>query len=134
MNRLDMFTVKVAGSLSDLQAEIQKRKREREKSQNIRNALNRSRPKSRREKQVEQLAGKQYTGGQLARGGAIGAGMGGIGHLIGSSIEGGRKGLAGALKNPRQIASSAMRGALVGAVVPALKRNADVRAAEGGWY
>lgn len=127
MNRLDTFMVKAAGAFDDWQ-------QERRKSHNIREALKRSEAKSYREHQVERLAGRQYSGGQLARGGAIGAGFGAAANLAGSLIEGGKKGLAGSLKNPRRMVSSALKGSVVGAVVPSLKRKADVRAAEEGWF
>lgn len=128
INRNDMFMVKVAAmSWEEWQ-------RERRKRQNIQRALMKRQAKTYKERQVERLAGKQYTGGQMARGGAIGAGIGTVGHVIGEAIQGGRKGLAGAIRDPRALAASAMKGTLVGAVVPTLKRKADVRAAEGGWY
>lgn len=126
INRLDSFLVKVA-SLEEYRRELEARR-------NIRKALKATAPKTRKEQQVEQLAGKQYTAGQLARGGAIGAGFGAAAGLAEGAIGGGRKGLAGAVKNPRQLMGRAVTGALFGAAVPAAKRYSDVQAAEGGWY
>lgn len=128
INRHDMFMVKVANM------NWEQWQKERKKRQNIRKALMKRQPKTLKDRHVERLAGKQYTGGQMARGGAIGAGVGTVGHVLGEAIKGGKKGLAGAIRNPRALAASAMKGTLVGAVVPTLKRKADVRAAEGGWY
>jgi hypothetical protein len=128
INRHDMFMVKVANMTWE------QWQKERRKRQNIRKALQKREPRTYKERQVERLAGRQYTGGQMARGGAIGAGVGAAGKILGDVIQSGRKGLAGALKSPRALAAAAMKGTLVGAVVPTLKRKADVRAAETGWY
>lgn len=129
INRHDRFMVKVAATMSWEQWQKERRKR-----QNIRRALMKQEPKTYKERQVERLAGRQYTTGQMARGGAIGAGVGAVGHVLAEGIRKGTKGLAGAVRSPRDLAAAAMRGTLVGAVVPTLKRKADVRAAEGGWY
>lgn len=128
LNRFDMFMVKVAETAYD------RWKRDRQRSKNIQKALNRSRPKSRKEMQVERLAGRQYTAGQMARGGTIGAGVGAVGRVMAEGIQHGKKGLVGTIKNPRKMLASAVQGTLVGSVVPTLKRKADVAAAEGGWY
>lgn len=135
INRNDEFLIKVAElSWSDWEKKRKQREKERLHRMNIRRALAKQQPKSYKEMQVERLAGRQYTPGQIARGGAIGAGVGTVGHILGEAIQHGRKGVAGAIKNPRALLSSAMKGTLVGSVVPTLKRKADVKAAETGWY
>lgn len=128
INRNDEFMIKVAAS------SWQEWEKERVRRANIRKALAKNQPQSYKDRQVERLAGKQYTGGQMARGGAIGAGIGMLGQVLGEGITGGKAGFVRSLKNPRAMAAAGMRGTLVGAVVPTLKRKADVQAAEGGWY
>lgn len=127
LNRHDLFMIKVAMSYDEWQEE-------RRKQSNIRKALSKSKTRSARDRQVERLAGKQYTGGQVFRGGLIGAGVGTAGQVLGDAIEGGKKGLVRGVKNPRRLLSSAARGSLVGSIIPTLKRRADVAAAEGGWF
>lgn len=128
INRHDMFMVKVAAMTWD---EWQK---ERRKRLNIRKALIKQQPKTYKQRQIEQLTGRQYTPGQIARGGAIGAGVGMAGTLLTRGIEHGKGALKSALRSPRTMGASAVRGALIGAAIPSLKRRADVSAAEGGWY
>lgn len=130
INRFDSFLVKVAAS-----TEYDQLRREQfEKLRNIHEAVAKTRPKTWKEREIERLAGKQYTPGQLARAGAIGSVFGTGAGLMGAAIEGGRKGLAGAIKQPRRMLSNAARGAVFGAAIPAVKRYSDVRAAESGWY
>jgi len=132
INRNDEFMVKVA-ELS-WENTRQRMEKERLKRLNIRRALAKQEPKTVKEMQIERLAGRQYTPGQMVRGGLIGAGVGAVGHVLGETIQRGGKGLVGAVKNPRAILSSAARGSLIGSVIPTLKRKADVKAAETGWY
>lgn len=128
INRHDSFIVKVAAmTLSEWQKERTKRK-------NIRAALKRSGAKSRREKQVERLAGRQFTAGQVARAGTIGSGVGLIGEGLGEAIRGGKAGLLKAIRDPRRMAAAGVRGALIGSVVPTLRRKSDVVAAERGLF
>ena len=126
VNRLDMFLVKVA--------EASDKKDRWTRMRNIRAAVRKSRPKTWEERQAEQLAGRQHTAGQLARGALIGAGFGAGAGLSEAAISKGMKGVAGSVKNPRQLIGRAVTGALFGAGVPAARRYVDIRAAEGGWY
>lgn len=129
INRHDMFMVKVAAVMS-----WEEWQKERRRRQNIRAAIQKSEAKNPKDRQVEQLAGRQYTAGQMGRAGAIGAGIGAVGDAVGSGIREGKAGFVKALKNPRQLGAAAFRGALIGSVVPTLKRKADVSAAERGWF
>jgi len=127
INSYDMFIVKVALSMQD-------EDEEERQLENIDKSIEKVRPKTYKDQQIEYIAGKQLTGGQLARGAGIGAGVGISSSLLRGAIEEGKKGVAGYVKNPRKMLASAVGGSLIGGALPALRRYMDVKSAEGGWY
>lgn len=100
----------------------------------IEGQLKQMRPKTEKEKKIERLTGRRWTPGQYARGAAIGAGVGTVGHVIGSAIEGAGKGKFKSLVAPRRIARTAAIASLYGAALPAARRIADVEAAKRGKF
>ncbi|MHA2333767.1 MAG: hypothetical protein ACXAEU_17205 [Candidatus Hodarchaeales archaeon] len=97
--------------------------------------------KTEKEKKIEQLAGKKYTKGRLARGAGIGAAMNVGAHVLGTAIEGRKgKGLkrfapsAAKMFDPRALIRSGAIGSIYGSALPAVTRLADIEAAKRGVY
>lgn len=102
---------------------------ERKELSKIKQQIKAGKPKTEREKRIEQLAGRGWTRGKFLRAGAIGAGMGTVGTAVGSLIEGGK-----AARSPRALARGAIIGSLMAAATPAATRLADIEAAKIGRY
>lgn len=122
---IDKAKSKVKGVIDDLNRPNLKRQEIRLIKQQIRE----SKPKTQKEKHIEQLAGKKWTKEKFLRAGAIGATMGTAAQGIGSFIEGSKAG-----RRPRSLARGAVIGAMLGAATPAATRFADVEAAKRGLY
>lgn len=100
----------------------------------IKGQLRKVKAKSKRERQIERLTGRRWTGGQYARGAGIGAAVGTVGHVVGSAIEGAGKGRFGELMAPRRVGRTAAIASMYGAALPAARRLADVEAAKRGKF
>ncbi len=99
----------------------------------IKGQLKKTKPKTKKERAVEQLAGKEYTPGQYARRAGIGAIVGAGAQGLGTVIEGKSARAAGGLK-PRALGRAAAVGALFGSAIPAASRLADIEAAKRGAF
>lgn len=100
----------------------------------IEGQLKQMRPKTKKEKKIELLTGRKWTPGQYARGAAVGSGVGVVGHVVGSAIEGAGKGSFRKLMAPRKVARTAAIASLYGAAIPAVRRLADIEAAKRGEF
>lgn len=115
-----------------------------QEAQNIAETLQKKRPRTEAEQQIQDIVGARPTRGQIARAGLIGA-TGGIGtHLLGSAIEGGNKWLPdlseGVVKgllrqkekrvlHPRSIGRAAAVGGILAGAVPVAKQLWDIQTA-----
>lgn len=97
--------------------------------------LKKKRPKS--ERDLELLVGPKATTAQLLRHAGIGAGVGGLAHMIGTAIEGSRDPrltTSRLMFKPRSLARSAITGAAFAALTPVVSQTADRFAAKKGKY
>lgn len=116
-----------------------------EEKRNIAKTLQLIKPRSKTEKQVEELAGRGLTPGQVARYMLIGGAMvGGLGVARRGIVEGGKLGLSrigqlasreGAKKlvAPSAVGADALYGTAIGAL-PVLRRKMDIEAARRGQF
>lgn len=108
----------------------------------IKKQIRKIKPKTEKEKKVEQIAGRKWTKGQYKRYAAIGAGAGMATRITSRAIEGAgpwfkRVKGRGALKpvfSPRGMAAAAAIGGIYGAAMPAAKRLIDIEAAKKGKF
>ena len=120
----------------------------REEKKNVRKTLKVIRPRSRTDEQVQEIAGRPWTAGQMARRGVIGAG-GGIaagtlqGLITGAPLTVGRAVKKGtlpsiargaALLSPRRLAAGGIGGATFGLAIPLIQQMADREAAKRGQF
>jgi len=118
----------------------------RSEASQIRKQLKALAPRTKTEKQVEDLAGRQLTKGQLARYITIGAVLGGGMGLVRKGLKAGTGGMIGGLKTlkehpvraPLSVAGDVIgdvtTGAVYGGVLPVARRAADIEAARRGKF
>lgn len=121
----------------------------REEKRNIRKTLKVIKPRSRTEEQVQEIAGRPLTKGQIIRRGLIGAGGGiglGVAHglitkqplTVGRAVSKkvmsreAAKGLA--TFSPQRLLSGAATGSVFGLGIPLVQRQADIEAARRGQF
>lgn len=112
--------------------------------ENIRKSLEKQRPRTEAERDVQRIVGARPTTGQIMRAGTVGATGGLATHLIGSALEGGVKwkpdlsegvvkGLlrqkGKAVLHPRSLARASAVGAIIGGAVPVARRLWDIQTA-----
>ena len=141
MNSIKIYMIKRAAEKSLWEQAKKKVKRtigvgsiKKKELSTIKKELKAVKAKSEKEKAVEKLTGRKWTRGQYGRGAAIGAGVGTVGHIIGSAIEGAGTGRFKELVRPRRVARTAAIASLYGAALPAARRVADVEAAKRGAF
>lgn len=114
----------------------EEKKEKRKELRVIKGELKEIAPATKREKYIEELAGRKMTPGQYARYAGIGATVGGLQHVLGSAIEGAQPGktFRQVAFKPRSLARGATIGAIYSTAIPAAARLADIEAAKRGKF